>query len=72
MSTWHQDQVRTQLWHDTKWVVVTDPSNQLLTTWLCDTRAEAEDRVARDKANGVHSYILNPRYGSVVNPVAAS
>lgn len=58
MSTWHQDQRPVQLWHPTKWTVVSDPPNMLRTVMRFDTKEEAEGFLARTK--DPNTYILNP------------
>lgn len=61
MATWHQEQARTRLWHETKWTVVEDPPNQCRSLTLCDTEQEAITyRDARKARGATHVYILKP------------
>lgn len=62
MATWHQQQARTKLYHETKWTVVEDPPNDCMALCLCETEAETVIWQARCKE--LHPtwsvYILKP------------
>ena len=58
MSTWHQRQNPTPLWHPTKWTAVSDPHEGTLTSTLFDTYEHAYDYVI--KADEVHTYLIPP------------
>ena len=62
MATWHQQQVRTRLYHDDLWTVVEDPPNATRCLTTCGTRAEAE--AYRDRIKALHPswsvYVLQP------------
>lgn len=61
MSTWHQRQAKTPLWHKTLWSVVHDPPERMTTITLCNSRASAETEMARQKSLGFdHLYVINP------------
>ena len=64
MSTWHQDQRPTRLWHETQWTVVIDPPNQMRALYRTSTKQLAEVYMRGLKANNPgaysHAYILKP------------
>jgi hypothetical protein len=58
MSTWHQKQRPTVLFHETKFRVITDPPNELMTCMTFDDEAAAREFVGKA---GPYSYLLFPR-----------
>ena len=61
MSTWHQDQARTKLYHHTEWTVVSNPPHQMRTLYTFPTEACARAALARWREAGQeHLYILPP------------
>jgi hypothetical protein len=61
MSTWHQQQRPSKLYHETKWSLVSDMPNNCTSITLFDTEQEARERLALWEQNGVtHCYILRP------------
>jgi hypothetical protein len=64
MSTWHQDQQRTVLYHATHWTVVIDPPNKFRAVYRTRTKALAAVYMRSLKANNPedarYAYILPP------------
>ena len=61
MSTWHQDQARTKLYHQTDWTVVSNPPNQMRTLSTFSTEAAARVALAKWKEAGQeYLYLLPP------------
>ena len=63
MATWHQQQSRCKLYHDTQWTIVTDTPGDVRSLWLEPTEKAAKDRLAVWEANGrniQYCYVLKP------------
>ena len=61
MATWHQSQNPVQLYHSTKYSVITDPTDGMTTRMVFDNMDDAKKYLDRIIAKGeIHSYILPP------------
>jgi hypothetical protein len=62
MATWHQNRNSVKLYHDTDWVIVTDPPGEMRTSMVFKTEARAKEILAMWNEHGrnPHSYILPP------------
>lgn len=56
MSTWHQNKQPVELWHPTKYVVVTNPQGGTLTRMLWDTLEQAQTYLDNLRKNNQKDY----------------